>query len=681
MSQIHLTPPIERAPSSASASAGGTFTFGMSRRRHGLCLLILVACSLVPYLNSLRNDFVYDDINQILVNPYVRDFHHLREIFTSSVWSFMGDFRGSSNYYRPVMSLGYLFCYQVFGPHALAFHMANLVANLGVVLLLFAVTLKMFRSAPVAMVAACTFALHPIHSEAVNWIAAITELELAFFYLLTFWIFLAIARPAGRSLVALQFVMAGSFVLALLSKEQSLTLPVIASIYEHFVREDRAETTTIQKFLRYGGLWLLAIIYLLIRARYLGGFAPSLDRPGWAADDLLVSALALFGHYCWKLLWPVELCAYYLLPSDVTAIYPWALGGVGALATCGIAFAVLRKFSRQAAFGVLWFLVTLAPVLNVRWMASNPLAERYLYLPSVGVCWVVGWAGVQAWGCLAALGSRWRYSLVLAGSLIVSLYAARIVARNRDWRDNVTFYRATLAVSPGAYYIHNNLGTIYWGQGNIPAAEQEWRTALRLAPSSEYALHNLGLVANARRLYPEAESLFVRALAIRPNYMDAHLDLGMTYEAMGKLEEAESQFLEAQRLSPLSVRAHNALSEFYMDRGRLQESEAEALRSVEIGPTPRGEWDLGLAEWLQGNRAGAERAFLVAETLAPSDSRAHFMLGLLYMDWGRARDSIREYRAGLQIEPANAEAVANLKKLEILQEQQPRPGEIGEGNR
>ena len=184
---------------------------------------------------------------------------------------------------------------------------------------------------------------------------------------------------------------------------------------------------------------------------------------------------------------------------------------------------------------------------------------------------------------------------------------------------------------------------------------------MRLAPGSEYVLHNLGLVANAEKHYPEAENLFLRALAIRPNYMDAHLDLGKTYEATGRLKEAEAQLLTAENLSPLSVRAHNALSEFYFDRRQLRESEAEARRSVEIEPTPQGYWDLGLAEWLKGDRSGAERAFLGAEALSPSSSRAHFMLGLFYMDSDRNADAIREYRAGLQLDPNNAEALANLK--------------------
>jgi Flp pilus assembly protein TadD len=204
--------------------------------------------------------------------------------------------------------------------------------------------------------------------------------------------------------------------------------------------------------------------------------------------------------------------------------------------------------------------------------------------------------------------------------------------------------------------------------GNFPAAKREWVTALMLAPGSEYVLHNLGLVANSEKHYPQARAFFFAALRIRPNFSDAHLDLGITYQAMGLLDQAEAQFLKAERLSPLNIRVHNTLSEFYLDRRKLPESEAEARRSVEIQPTTQGEWDLGLAEWMQDNRSGAERAFVDALALNPSSSRAHFMLGLFYMDSSRNAEAIREYRAGLQLDPSNADAIVNLKKLEFLEE-------------
>jgi tetratricopeptide (TPR) repeat protein len=524
----------------------------------------------------------------------------------------------------------------------------------------------MFRSTAVGLVAACIFALHPIHSEAVDWIAAVTELELALFYLLTFWFFLGSARSGGACSVPLQIAMAASFAFTLLSKEQALTLPLIAAVYEHFFRDDRGVSTRIQKFRRYGVLWFLAIVYLALRVRYLGGLAPSLERPEFGTKDLLISGLALVGRYCWKLVWPVELCAYYLFPADVSALHSKALWGAAALAICALAFAVLWKSSRPAAFGMVWLLLTLAPVLNVRWMTSNAFAERYLYLASMGFCWMAAWVGVQTWNLLAARGNRWRVAIPLGAALIATLWVVRIVARNRDWHDNLTFFTATLKVSPDAYYMHNNLGTEYWQMGNIPAAKKEWITALKLSPRSEFVLHNLGLVAHAEKNYPQARAFFLYALTIRPNYMDAHLDLGKTYDAMGLLDKAKAEFIEAEKLSPLSARVHITLSEFYLDRRQLRESEAEARRSIEIQPTTQGEWDLGVAECLQDDHTGAERAFLDALALSPSSSQAHFMLGLFYMDSGHNADSIHEYRVGLQLDPGNLDAIANLKKLEFL---------------
>jgi protein O-mannosyl-transferase len=661
-------PSLEPSLSSVAASLARPVPAPERSKPRLTYFLILIAVALLPYLLTLRNGFVYDDSDQVLANPYLRNFHHLREILTTSVWSFLGDFRSSTNYYRPVMSLGYLFCYQIFGPHALGFHLVSVLANVGVVLLVFLVTLQLFRSSAVALATACIFAIHPIHSEAVNWIAAVTELELALFYLLTFWFFLASARAAGKVSPSMHIAMAASFVLAMLSKEQALTLPLLAAVYEHLFREDRAETTQLQKMQRYGSLWLLAGVYLVLRVRYLGGFAPSFDRPGFGTKEMFISALALIGMSCWKLVWPVELSVYWVFPDNVAALYPWALRGVVALAICAWTFRVLWKSNRQAAFGIIWLLATLAPVLNVHWMTSNAFAERYLYLGSVGFCWILGWSGLVWWNSLAARGIRWRFGVAVAACLLAILCAVRIVVRDREWRDNLTLYTATLAVSPDAYYIHNNLGTVYWRQGNVAAAANEWRTALRLAPDSELALHNLGLVAHAEKHYEAARILFLRAIAIQPNYMDAHLDLGKTDEAMGRLQEAETEMLTAERLAPLSVRAHNTLSEFYFDQRRLAESEAEARRSVAIEPTPSGYWDLGLVLWLRGDRAGTEHAFLGAEALSPTESRAHFMLGLFYMDSKRNADAIREYRAGLQIDPGNADALANLKKLEFLGE-------------
>lgn len=145
-----------------------------------LSALLLLLLSFAAYLNSLGDGFIYDDQFQVVANPYAHSFHYLGKIFGGTVWTFQGA-GGISNYYRPLMSLAYLACYKLFGPIPFGFHLLNVTLNAGVVLLLYAVTRKLFGDRFLALAAAGLFALHPIHTESVSWIAGVTDLELSFF--------------------------------------------------------------------------------------------------------------------------------------------------------------------------------------------------------------------------------------------------------------------------------------------------------------------------------------------------------------------------------------------------------------------------------------------------------------------------------------------------------------------
>src|SRR5579872_5798315 len=158
-------------------------------------LSLLFLCSVLPYLNTLFNDFVYDDSVQVLENPYIQSFRHIGQIFTTSAWSFTG--RGPSNYYRPMMSLGYLFCYEIFGRSAWGFHAVNIGLHAAVTGAVFLAGRRLFQSRSVAFWAAALFALHPIHTESVAWIGGVTDLEVTFFYLLAFFFYLKTATESG----------------------------------------------------------------------------------------------------------------------------------------------------------------------------------------------------------------------------------------------------------------------------------------------------------------------------------------------------------------------------------------------------------------------------------------------------------------------------------------------------
>src|SRR5579863_6398694 len=159
--------------------------------------VILFLLAFLPYSNIFFNQFVYDDGFQVVGNPYAHSFKYLRQIFTTSVWSFQGA-QGVSNYYRPMMTLGYLLTYQVAGLVPFSFHLANILLN-GIVVWLVFLILRRFSGERVALVAAGLFALHPVHTEAVAWIAAVTDLELAVFYLGTFLLYLKLPEAKTKS--------------------------------------------------------------------------------------------------------------------------------------------------------------------------------------------------------------------------------------------------------------------------------------------------------------------------------------------------------------------------------------------------------------------------------------------------------------------------------------------------
>jgi tetratricopeptide (TPR) repeat protein len=738
-----------KTDSSTSAMASFRHRFsGWWCKSDALLFMLLALFACVPYLNTLVNGFVYDDDTQLLSNPYVRSFHYLKDIFAGNVWSFTG--AGSyANYYRPLMTFGYVLCHAAFGFRAYAFHLVNLAFNLGVVWLVFIVTQRMFRNRLLAFVAAGLFALHPIHTEAVDWIGAVTDLQLTFFFLLTFWFFMRLEdsggppasilsrpnlddprplggqgsprpalSPAGAGRVRgfpeepvlknngasdagyretpdhspsslgetvnvesrvrwssglkralhhgsfLYLGMTASYVLALLSKEPAATLPFLATFFEHTCRADRARTAWHQKLRRYGVLWIVLIGYITFRIRLLGAFVPSPQRPHMPYNEVFFSAVALVGQYLAKTIWPLHLCLVYVFPKDIAALLPSFLEGVAALLASALLMIYFWKRDRRVCFGFVWFFCTLAPVLNVRWMPAIVFSERYLYLPSVGFCWIVAWAGVEVWNAAGKTRSRWRYAIVPAGCALAALLAARILTRNPDWKNNFTLYTKTLAFSPDSAIIRNNLGIYYADHGNWKAAGEQWNEAYQLMPTAPFVLNNLGLLNSTLRRYEAAAGFYERCIALSPENGGAHAGLGEVYQAMGMQKQAEMELRKAIAFAPLDMVAREHLGQLYFDEGKYALAEQQYRSALASIPTVRAYTGLGAVKWSEGDHAGAQRLFTEATELDPRDSRPYVMLGVLYAQSGKTADAIREYEAGLAVDPRNSIARSQLAKLE-----------------
>jgi Tfp pilus assembly protein PilF len=632
---------------------------GPAASRQTLTVLALLLLAVVPYVNTLTGSFVYDDRQQILENPYVHSFRYTGEIFGSTVWTFQGA-QGVTNYYRPLMTLAYLLCYKLYGPIPFGFHLLNLALHTAVVLLIFALTRRLFDDQLPALFAAGLFALHPIHTESVAWIAGITDLELAAFFLLTFLLYLRLGEQRSSSVLSVAALLV-AYALALLSKEQALVLPFLAAAYEHFYRPDRGATQLTSKLVRYGPLFVLAAAYIAFRVLALGGFAPSVSRPELTTPVVVWSALALIGQYLWKLIWPLHLSAFYVFYPSRSLTEPQVIAGIAAVLLCASMFFWLWRRHRMASFALLWMGATIAPVLNAKWMPAGVFAERYLYLPSVGFCWLVSLAVARAWRTGTAANSMARPRILqqavpIALGIIAVLYGVRTVHRNRDWRTDEILYTKTLEQQPDAQIIRTNLGAIYFDRGDLAGAEREWLASL--GPAKPYAstLNNLGLLRARQERYDEAISYFEHAIADRPKYMSPHKNLARTYEDMGRDEDAEREYRTAVSLAPLSSSARNEFAGFLLDRGRAAEAQEQFAISAQVDPNSEAQVNLGNFLAAAGDANRARAAYSSAVAMSPFDSRAHFGLARLDEAAGHLPEALSGYKAGLQTDPGNAQA-------------------------
>lgn len=636
--------------------------------RDTVLFLILILLASLPYLNALANTFVYDDRPQILENPYVHSFRYLSRIFGSTVWTFEGA-QGVTNYYRPLMTFAYLLDYKIFGPLPFGFHLTNLVLHIAVVLLLFVITERLFRNGLLSFIAAGLFALHPIHTESVSWIAGITDLELSLFFLLTFLLYLRIGESQAENTRRLSYVrMLVSYTLALLSKEQALVLPALAIVYEHFYRPDRAQSQFREKWRRYLPLCIVAASYLAFRRFVLGGFAPAVWRPNLRLNGVLLSAIALTGSYLAKLIWPVHLIAFYVFHESRSLRDPRVLAGIAGLILCAALFVWLWRNAQPLSFALLWMGATLAPVLNARWMPAQVFAERYLYLPSMAFCWLIGAAVAKLWRLARSESpSRLRtlapQAIAIAVVVVACLYGVRTVERNRDWRTDEVLYRRTLEDQPDAQVIHTNLGVDYADRGDWDAAEREWILALGPDKPSAVTLSNLGLLRKREKRYSDAGDFFEQAIRLRPNYMAPYKHLAEMYAEMGRLADADRQYQHAVSLAPLDLKLRNSYGHFLLQQGRASEAHEQFARSAEADANAEAYDNLGDLDLAAGNPEKARADFTAALALDEIDNHADFALAMLDEEQGRIADAVREYRAGLETDPRNVVALAALQRL------------------
>lgn len=611
-----------------------------------LRILVLASAAVAPYLNTLGNGFVFDDNLQVLENPYIRSFRYIGKIFGTNVWSFLGGYT-ATKYYRPLMSMQYLLTYQAFGKMAYPYHLLSVLMNAAIVFLLYGVTRRLFGSERIAVLAAAVFALLPAHVEVVAWVAGVPDLQMTLLLLAAFWFYLNLGDPDRRRWWTWP-LLAGSFAGALLAKEPAIMFPAVAAVFEHFFRTSPTATSWQTKVRRYAPLWAVSVIYLLSRRVLMGSVAPTLRiHLTWLST--IRSAIALCGQYTFKLIWPSHLSTFYPFSPSASFSDVRFLAGLACVAAFAIASRLLWHRNREFVFGIAWLGLFLAPVLNVRWLGTTVFAERYLYLPSIGFSWLA--AGALNAGFDSEFAKRRRWIVAPAAALatvVLVLFGARIILRNRDWHDDVRYFSTAVRENPSDAQLHSDLGAAFWRVSRDAEAVAEWNIALSRDPNNVLALTNLATAALFHKDYEHAETFLARALKIKPTASYAHAELAEVMASTNHPEQAEREYLAAISLSPLDLNTRNRFARFLMSNGRESDGAREFRSSLDVLPNSDAYDGLGDIALRHDDVANALFEFQHAENLDDYDHHAHFQLALLYAAAGNIIEARREYNLGYQ---------------------------------
>lgn len=541
-------------------------------------ILIPMTLALLTYLNTFQNGFVHDDTSQVLNNPFIRDFGNLPLAFTSSVWSFLTDSIRSvmDAYFRPMFTAHLIINYAIFGPAAWGWHLTNALIHAAVSLLVFVILKDTTGRNWVALATACFFAVHPVHSESVAWISGVTDPLMTLFLLSAFLLFLRFQKNGRKYLIVVSVVF---YLLALLTKETALVLPLLILYYEVIYKRGVSFSQKTIRAAAFTGIYALpTFVYFFLRYQAIGGVVTGKDRQLYPLTSVLMTIPSVIVKYFSLMLAPINYNFFHYTPfvGSVKSFSFIACLVVLIVAAIGI---VLAR-SRELAFAAVWFLLTLAPVL-VAIRIFHPVAmvqERYLYLPSIGFCFAVmlglEWLANRR---VLSLGLG-RMALPAFSVAIIVVFGAINIEQNRTWQDSITMFRRCVIVNPQSPFAHNALSSLYWLNGKHYEAEAEARTAIDLDATCTDAYVNLSYFASASGKLDQAIEYLQQAKSSLPEGPERrfflgrlHHDLGLLYEARKNFDLAEENLRTALEVLPTLPHRFD-LGEFYFDRGRYEEA-------------------------------------------------------------------------------------------------------------
>jgi tetratricopeptide (TPR) repeat protein len=558
------------------------------KEKQSLHIAVLVLMAALVYGNSIFNGFVFDDMGTIVENNYIRHpARYLPSFFNEGYFKISGEAS-----YRPIATLSYYLIYSIFKLNPLGYHLFSLIIHILNVLLVYGLMNAIQKNKITSLTAALLFACHPVLTEAVNCISFNEDLLATLFFLLAFVLYL---KPGAEKTAVKTFRQALSllsFLCGLLAKEMAATLPAVILLYDLTLRETTARRVSLKfviavikdRIYIYGGYVLVGLFYLWLRFWALYSPAASVKNSYGSLFEHIIYLPDLIFNYLKIVFLPLHLSADYVFSypqhffeARNLVAYVIVIGSVG------VSFLIYRR-SKEIAFGIWWFLITLSPVYNLI-QIFNPLADRYFYLPTVGFCMA---AGVFLNDIIDRQTAHKAEKLKLLKPaviiLLVIFYSAVTVARNRDWKDSFRLWTNTVESTPNSPIAHGNLGRVYQERGLLKKAVDEYKKAIQLNSRDSKGFFNLGSVYEKQGLQPEAVEYYQKSIKLNPEFKDPYFNLANIYTRQGLLDDAKREYQKVIEIDPDDFEARNNLGVVYARQGKVEEAVSEWEKVLEIEP-------------------------------------------------------------------------------------------------
>ena len=575
-----------------------------------VCLLLISAILFIFWQIQYQSFINFDD------GPYVTQNRNVQSGLSreSILWAFTATDAG---FWHPLTWLSLIFDYELYLLNPAGYHWTNVLFHIANTLLLFLVLHRMTGALWRSGFVAALFAVHPLHVESVAWVAERKDVLSSFFWMLTMYAYVYYVEHPGWKRYALVVV---SFSLGLMAKPMLVTLPFVLLLLDYWpLKRAQSPSYLVREKALLIIITVFASVVTYIAEQQAGALSPTEVFP---LDIRIQNAVISYAGYIKKMIWPGGLAIFYPYPVDTWPVWQVILSGLFLLAATIFVLRWIRAYP-YLAVGWFWYLGTLVPVIGFIQVGAHAMADRYTYVPLIGIFIAITWGFTD-------LLSRWKYRNVLfAISSAIVLPALIICAwfQVQHWKNSVTIFTHAIQETERNYIAHNNIGLALMDEGLLDESIQHFRIALLIKPQFGVFYNNLGAALLRHGKVDEAISSFVKASEINHNDWGAHFNLGIVLEKKGNLDEAIIHLKKSVEGKPNNVKFRQALADAFMRKGEI---------------------DNAIVNYDNALR------------LEPGNAELHNNVGVALAHRGRLNEAVGHFNKALGLAPGYTEAYNNL---------------------